>query len=67
VSSYDAFISYSHKDDGKLAPALQAGLERFAKPWYRLRRLRVFLDTADLSADPRLWGSVVEAMPLSLI
>ena len=62
MPSYDAFISYSHQDDDKLAPALRAGLERFAKPWHRLRTLRVFLDSANLSADPRLWGSVEEAL-----
>ena len=38
-TSYDAFISYSHAADGKLAPALQNALQRFAKPWYRLRAL----------------------------
>jgi hypothetical protein len=45
TSGYDAFISYSHALDGALAPALQTGLERFAKPWYRPRALRVFRDT----------------------
>ena len=34
---YDAFISYSHAADGKLAPNLQDALQRFAKPWYRRR------------------------------
>jgi rhodanese-related sulfurtransferase len=47
---YAAFISHSHALDGKLAPALQAGLQRFAKPWYRLRALHVFRDDASLSA-----------------
>ncbi|MBV9013336.1 MAG: hypothetical protein JO272_15065 [Pseudonocardiales bacterium] len=32
TSGYDAFLSYSHALDGVLAPALQSGLERFAKP-----------------------------------
>ena len=31
---YDGFISYSHAADDLLAPRLQAGLQRFAKPWY---------------------------------
>jgi hypothetical protein len=43
VSRYDAFISYSHKHDAALGPALQAELERLAKPWYRMRALRIFL------------------------
>ncbi len=30
---YNAFISYSHAADGRMATALQAALERFAKPW----------------------------------
>jgi len=29
--TYDAFLSYSHAVDGKLAPALREGLHRFAK------------------------------------
>jgi hypothetical protein len=40
TSGYDAFISYSHALDGKLAPTLQRELERFAKPWNRGRALR---------------------------
>lgn len=35
--AYDAFISYSHAADGRLAPAVQAALPRLAKPWYRRR------------------------------
>ena len=54
VSGYDGFISYSHKHDAALGPALQTNLERFAKPWYKMRALRIFLDTADLSANPDL-------------
>jgi hypothetical protein len=32
-SRYAAFISYSHAVDRQLAPSLENGLERFAKPW----------------------------------
>jgi hypothetical protein len=45
---YDAFISYSHAADGKLAPNLRNGLLRFATPWrvFRwrnpVRALRIF-------------------------
>src|SRR3954469_886351 len=60
--TYDAFISYSRAVDGKLAPALQRGLQRFAKPWYRMRALRVFRDDASLSASPDLWGSIQQAL-----
>lgn len=53
-SGYDAFVSYSHAADGRLAPALQAGLQSLAKPWYRRRALRVFRDRTSLSASPEL-------------
>jgi WD40 repeat protein len=62
---YNAFISYSRAVDGKLAPALQSALQRFAKPWYRLRGLRVFRDDASLSASPALWSSIVQALDAS--
>lgn len=62
---YDAFISYSHALDGKLAPTLQLELERFAKPWYRMRALRVFRDNANLSASPGLWSSIERALSSS--
>jgi WD40 repeat protein len=64
-SGYDAFISYSHRHDEWLAQALQRGLERFAKPWYRARALRVFRDTANLAASPELWGSIERALSAS--
>jgi hypothetical protein len=46
--AYHAFMSYSHAADGKLAPALQSALHRFAKPWYRLRAMRIFRDKTSL-------------------
>jgi WD40 repeat protein len=63
--SYDAFISYSHAADGQLAPALQSTLQRYAKPWYRRRALRVFRDQTGLSANPHLWTSIVDALDSS--
>ncbi|MGH3813621.1 MAG: toll/interleukin-1 receptor domain-containing protein, partial [Pseudonocardiaceae bacterium] len=65
TSGYDAFISYSHALDGAVAQALQTGLEQFAKPWYRPRALRVFRDTASLSANPGLWSSIEKALASS--
>lgn len=59
---YDAFISYSHEHDGAFAPALQTALERYAKPWYRMRALRLFRDDADLAANPALWRSIEQAL-----
>jgi WD40 repeat protein len=62
---YKAFISYSHAADGKLAPALQAALERFAKPWHRMRAFRIFRDTTNLSAAPELWSEIEKALQKS--
>jgi WD40 repeat protein len=62
ASTYKAFISYSHAVDGRLAPALQSGLQRFAKRWSQLRAMRVFRDQASLSANPALWPSIESAL-----
>jgi Tol biopolymer transport system component len=51
--------------DGELARALQIGLQGFAKPWYRIRALRVFRDTTSLSASPHLWSSIETALASS--
>ncbi|MGA7110229.1 MAG: TIR domain-containing protein [Terracidiphilus sp.] len=59
---YKAFISYSHASDARLAAALQSSLTRFAKPWYRLRTMLVFLDKTSLSANPALWPTIEEAL-----
>lgn len=59
---YDAFVSYSHSADGELAPALQAGLQRFARSWRQRRALEVFRDQTGLAVDPDLWGSICTAM-----
>lgn len=60
--AYDAFISYSHSADGRLAPAVQEGLQRLAKPWNKRRALRVFRDDTGLSANPALWSSISDAL-----
>jgi WD40 repeat protein len=62
TGEYDVFMSYSHRADERVAPALQAGLHRFAKPWYRLRTLRVFRDDASLSTSPALWPPIESAL-----
>ncbi|MEO6662124.1 MAG: TIR domain-containing protein [Rubrivivax sp.] len=62
---HDAFISYSHAADGMLAPALQQGLEQFAKRWYRRRALAAFRDETNLSASPQLWQSIVDELAQS--
>ena len=62
---YHAFISYSHAVDGQLAPAIQSGLHRLAKPFYRLRALNVFRDKTGLAATPALWGTIEAALQQS--
>jgi len=59
---YRAFISYSHDADDRLAPAIQVGLSHFAKPWYRLRSIKVFRDKAGLAANPALWPAIEHAL-----
>jgi WD40 repeat protein len=63
--AFHAFISYSHAADGRLAPAVQSGLQRFARPWYRARALRIFRDDANLAANPHLWSSIQDALDSS--
>ncbi|MBN6052296.1 TIR domain-containing protein [Nonomuraea sp. RK-328] len=62
---YDAFVSYAHGHHDRLAVALQRRVERFAKPWYRSRALRVFMDRASLAAAPELWPSIERALEAS--
>ena len=61
-AQYQVFISYSHDADQQLAAALQSSLSRFAKPWYRLRSMRVFRDKTGLAANPALWHSIEQAL-----
>ncbi|MDH3307338.1 MAG: toll/interleukin-1 receptor domain-containing protein [Acidimicrobiia bacterium] len=65
ATTYDGFISYSHAADDLLAPRLQAGLQRFAKPWWKRRAVRIFRDESSLSANPHLWSSITEALDTS--
>ena len=58
AKAYDAFISYSHAADARLATALEHGLERLARPWNRLRAMSVFRDETDLTLNPDLWGMI---------
>jgi MTH538 TIR-like domain (DUF1863) len=63
--AYKAFMSYSHAADGKLAPALQSAAQRFGKPWYRLRAVRIFRDRTNLAVTPALWPAIEEALAVS--
>ena len=62
---YDAFISYNHRADQSLAPALQDALQHLAKPWYRRRAMEVFRDETNLSASPELFDAIQQALDQS--
>ena len=64
AKTYRAFISYN-RSDAATAAALAAGLTRFARPWYRTRAMRVFLDRNSLSTDPTLSGAIERALAAS--
>jgi hypothetical protein len=55
--TFNGFISYSHAADGRLAPAVQRGLHRLAKPWHRRRALWIFRDQTGLAVTPAPDGS----------
>src|SRR5262245_12729980 len=59
---YNAFISYSHAADDRLAPALQSALQRFAKPLLQARSIRVFRDETGLGLTPALWPAIEQAL-----
>jgi WD40 repeat protein len=62
AATYDAFVSYSHGLDTALAVALERGLKRLARPWYRREALRIFRDDTNLAANPALWSSIETAL-----
>ncbi|MFN7982994.1 MAG: toll/interleukin-1 receptor domain-containing protein [Vicinamibacterales bacterium] len=62
MEQYDAFISYSHQADAANAKALRSALHSVAKPWYRVRTIRAFLDSSSLSATPALSVSLEGAL-----
>jgi WD40 repeat protein len=57
--THDAFISYRHDVDANLAAAIEAGLEKLARPLLKLRALDVFRDKTSLPADSGLWRSIL--------
>jgi hypothetical protein len=59
---YKGFISYSHSTDQRLAPAIQRGLSTFARPWHRLRTMRIFRDQTNLAVSAGLWSSIEIAL-----
>src|SRR5262245_62020066 len=64
-TDYDAFVSYSHAADEPIAAAIQSGLYRLARPFYRLRALSVFRDKTGLGANSGLWPAIEDALSRS--
>ena len=60
--AFNAFLSYSHAADGRFAPAVQAALQRPAKPFYRLRAIRIFRDRTTLQLTPTIWPQIQQAL-----
>lgn len=66
VYRYDGFISYRHGDRQiEIAQRLQRALHGFAKPFYRLRAVRLYRDETNLSANPALWPDIQRALDSS--
>src|SRR5262245_53428550 len=63
--AHDAFISYSHAADQRIAAAVERALERFGKPWHKRRALDVFRDEGNLALSGHLWGSIQRALDTS--
>ena len=63
---YDGFLSYRH-DDRQLAivRAMQRALHGFAKPWFRLRAMRLYRDETDLAIRPDAWNTIQQALDAS--
>ena len=60
---YHAFLSYSHRADGALAPGLQRAIQRLSRPWYSPRpSLRIFRDGTDLPVSTALERVVFDAL-----
>ena len=62
---YDAFISYSHGADVDCSAALQRGLQKFAKVWYRRRALHIFRDATALTPEAPLPAVIESAIAQS--
>ncbi|MFG2003069.1 TIR domain-containing protein [Spirillospora sp. NPDC048911] len=62
---YDVFLSYNRAESQAMAEALQSGLQRLARPWWKARALRVFRDKSDLAAAPALWPTIENALAAS--
>lgn len=62
MAQWDAFISYARSASTLEAQRLQTAIQTFAKPWYRLRMVRIFRDDSSMSANPALWSSIEQGL-----
>src|SRR5688500_7212506 len=63
---YDGFVSYRHSEREKaIARKIQEALHRFARPFWKLRAVRLYRDETNLSARPDLWGTIAQALDAS--
>jgi len=62
---YQAFVSYSHIADARIALVLQRALERLGTPWWRRLPVRVLRDDSSLPASPPLWPGIEAALQKS--
>lgn len=62
ATSFDAFLSYSHRDDRDLARSLERTLQTFGRRWYQLRGVRTYRDETNLAAEPDLWPAIEKAV-----
>jgi len=65
ASSYDAFISYSHRADRDLARSLERTLWTFGRRWFQIRGMRTYRDETNLAAEPNLWPAIETAVKQS--
>lgn len=64
AADFDAFLCYAREDVDQ-AVALQEGLERLGKPWFRHRAMRVFRDRSELAAGAPLWSTLRQRLSRS--
>jgi roadblock/LC7 domain-containing protein len=67
VEKYDAFLSYSWQSESsrKVAPVIQATIQRFLCPWYKFRAKSVFRDLSCLPAGSSLEGELCDRLDRS--
>ena len=62
MAQWDAFISYARSASTLEAQKLQTAIQTFAKPWHRLRAVRIFRDDSSMSANPALWSTIEQGL-----